>query len=208
MNRFKLAIIGAGGHGRVVADAALAGSWQNVVFFDDRYPEVAVTGDWAVEGTGRDLLQRLTDFDGVCIAIGHNTARLTLGIELKRRGAPLTTIIHPHACVSPRASLASGCMVSAGAVINVGANIGAASIINTNASVDHDCHIGEGVHIAPGANLSGDVTVGSRSWIGVGATVRQGITIGSDVVIGAGAVVVSDMGDGVTAVGCPAKPRN
>jgi len=208
MSSGRLAIVGAGGHGRVVADAAMSGSWRNVVFFDDRHPGLTMTGEWPVEGTGPDLLQNFADFDGVMIGIGNNAARIALFRTLSGLGAPLVTVVHPRACVSPRAFLGIGCMVSAGAVINIGAEIGAASIINTGATVDHDCQIAEGVHIAPGANLSGDVTVGSRSWIGVGATVRQGITIGSDVTIGAGAVVVSDMADGVTAVGCPAKPWN
>lgn len=208
MSGTKLVIIGAGGHGRVVADAAITDGWHSVVFFDDRHPDLIETGEWPVAGNALDLLQRIADFEGIIVGIGNNNARIALHFKLVDLGAQLVTIVHPRVCVSSRTSLSGGCMISAGAVINIGTEIGAASIINTGATVDHDCQIGDGVHIAPGVNLSGNVKIGSRSWIGVGATVRQGVTIGADVTIGAGAVVVSDITDGVTAMGCPAKQRS
>ena len=35
----SLAVLGAGGHGKVVADIARAsGEWEDIVFFDDGYP--------------------------------------------------------------------------------------------------------------------------------------------------------------------------
>jgi acetyltransferase-like isoleucine patch superfamily enzyme len=91
-------------------------------------------------------------------------------------------------------------------VVNADSQIGQGSILNTCCSVDHDCILGEAVHISPGVHLAGDVHVGDRSWIGIGAAVRQGVRIGSGVIVGAGAVVVSDVADGLTVIGVPAKP--
>lgn len=207
MKTERLAILGAGGHGRVVADAALSAGWTEVQFFDDSYPDLSKSGEWQVAGRSGDFLQGAAQFDGAIIAIGENRARLALLQHLIAAGAPIISVVHPHASVSPRATIGKGCMISAGAAVTIGASVGDGSIINTGATVDHDCVLGEGVHIAPGANLSGNVIVGTNSWIGVGASIRQGITIGENVTIGAGAVVVSDIADGATAVGCPAKPR-
>lgn len=203
-----LAIAGAGGHGRVVADAALESGWDKVVFFDDRFPDCSATLDWPVLGTLEDLLENPRNFDGVSAGVGDGQARLTILERLIAKGGLTATIVHPRAWVSTRAQLGTGVMVSAGAVVNVGAQIGAGVIINTGATVDHDCRIGDGVHIAPGAHISGAVDIGTLSWVGVGACVRQGIRIGTGVIVGAGAAVVSDLPDGVVAFGVPARCRN
>jgi sugar O-acyltransferase, sialic acid O-acetyltransferase NeuD family len=208
MSGRSLAILGAGGHGRVVADTALAAGWPEVAFFDDSFPERRETGDWPIAGRAAELMGRAADFDAAIAGIGNPAARLSLSDDLAAAGFRLATIIHPRAWLSPRAGIGEGSLLSAGAMVNVGARLGRAVIVNTGATVDHDCRIGNGVHIAPGAHLSGEVTVGEKSWIGVGATVRQGIRIGAGVMVGAGAVVVSDLPDGVTAIGCPARPRS
>lgn len=202
-----LAIVGAGGHGRVLADAALETGWREVVFFDERHPSLVLTEGWPVAGGLIDLLSGPARFDGVAVGIGDGRTRIRIMDRLLDCGISLVTIVHPHAWVSSRAELAAGAMVSAGAVVNIGARIGRGGIVNTGATVDHDCLLGSGVHVAPGAHVSGGVEIGACTWIGVAASVRQGTRIGSDVIIGAGAAVVSDIPDGVVAVGVPARYR-
>lgn len=205
----RLAILGAGGHGRVVADAAEAsGAWQEIVFFDDAWPERKTSGPWPIVGNLAALLQQCQEFDGVVVGIGANRVRLSNTETLATAGARLATIIHPRATISRHAGVGAGSVVFAGAVVNIGARIGQACIINTAATVDHDCQVADGVHISPGANLAGGVTVGTCSWIGANAGIRQQISIGAHAVIGVGAVVVSPQPDGITAAGNPAKDLN
>jgi len=203
MNR--LALLGASGHGKVVADAALAAGWQAVVFFDDAWPGVLVNGHWPVVGNTAALLGRLNEFDGVLVAIGNCAVRWQKQQPLQAAGARLATVVHPHACVSSFARLGAGTVVMGGAVVNVDVVVGEAGIINTGATVDHDCKLAHAVHISPGAHLSGNVTVGACSWMGVGAAVRQGIHIGAGVTVGAGTVVVNHVADGLTVIGNPAR---
>ena len=202
----RLALLGASGHGKVVADAALAAGWQSVVFFDDAWPGLSVNGHWPVAGDTAALLARLQEFDGVLVAIGHGATRWQKQQALQVAGARLVSVLHPHACVSRLATLGVGSVVMAGAVVNLDAVLGEACIINTGATVDHDCRLGHAVHASPGAHLSGNVTVGDCSCVGVGAIVRQGIRIGADVMVGAGAVVVKSVANGQTVVGNPARP--
>jgi sugar O-acyltransferase (sialic acid O-acetyltransferase NeuD family) len=202
----RLAILGASGHGKVIADIALLLGYTDVVFFDDAWPGKSSIGRWSVIGATETLLGSVTDFDAVIVGIGDNRIRLEKYAVLTAASAPLVTLVHPAAVVSDFIQIGMGSVICAGAIVNVDAVLGAAVVMNTSATVDHDCRLADGVHIAPGAHLSGDVHVGASSWIGVGACVKQGIHIGSDVMVGAGAVVVSDIPDGMTVVGNPARP--
>lgn len=202
----RLALLGASGHGKVVADAALLSGWQSVDFFDDAWPKLERNGHWPVVGDSASLLARLAEFDGVLVSIGNCVVRWEKHQALQAAGARLATVVHPAATVSRHAALGAGTVVLAGAVVNVDAVVGPAGIVNTGATVDHDCRLGEAVHVCPGAHLSGDVHVGHCSWIGVGSAVKQGIVIGERVMVGAGAVVVSAIASGLTVVGNPARP--
>lgn len=203
MNR--LAILGASGHGKVVADCAEACGWQQVVFFDDAWPEVSQNGHWPVAGTSEDLLAELASFAGVLVAIGSNSIRRDKLTMLEGEGASLITVVHPAAVVSQYAHIGTGSVVFAGAIVNADARLGSGSIINTGASIDHDCVLGECVHVSPGARLAGGVAVGDLSWIGIGAVVKQLVRIGESVIVGAGAAVVKDVGDSLTVIGVPAR---
>lgn len=201
----KLAILGASGHGKVVADTAECCGWQTVDFFDDAWPGIQENGVWSVLGDSADLMGRLADFDGVVVAIGNNRIRHAKLLELRAAGACLVTLVHPAAIVSRYASIAQGTVVFAGAVVNAEACIGQGAILNTGCSIDHDCVLGDAVHISPGVRLAGGVQVGDFSWVGIGASVRQLVCIGERVMVGAGSAVVSDIPNDVTVAGVPAK---
>lgn len=200
----RLALLGASGHGKVVADAAFASGWDVIEFFDDAWPQRQQNGPWSVVGGSVELLKRWQEFQGVIVSIGDCAVRMEKHRTLLAAGAPLTTVVHPAAVVSRHAVLGLGTVVMAGGVVNIDAVVGQAGIINTGATVDHDCRLGDAVHICPGAHLSGHVQVGHGSWVGVGAAIKQGMVLGERVTVGAGAVVVQNVPDGCTVVGNPA----
>jgi sugar O-acyltransferase (sialic acid O-acetyltransferase NeuD family) len=202
----RLAILGASGHGKVVAEAAECSGWDAIAFFDDRWPSMQANRHWPVIGGTSELVDSITHYDGVVIAIGSNATRLDKFRQLASSGARLVSIVHPSAVVSTSAVLGIGSVVFAGAVINADARIGLAAIVNTGATVDHDCILGDAIHISPGVHLAGGVEIGDRSWIGIGSCVRQLVQIGADVIVGAGATVVRNVGDGLTVAGVPAAP--
>lgn len=202
----KLLIIGAGGHGKVVADAAtLLNQWSEIVFLDDRYSEVRQIANWKVVGKVAQAKEFCGKFSHAIVAIGDNHKRLQLSAELQQMGFILSVIVHPSATVSKDAILGPGSVVLAQAVINIDAVIGMAAIINSGAVVEHDCCLGKGVHISPNATLAGGANVGDGSWIGLGASIVQRINIGSQVIVGAGSVIIQDVPDQVTVVGIPAR---
>ena len=200
----KLAIYGAGGHGKVIADTAVALWWQEIVFYDEAWPQHQKNSSWQVIGNYEALISQLDQFFGVLVGIGNCVARLKMHRELSQLGAPMTTLVHPMAYVSPRTMVGLGSVVFAGGIINIDSKVGEACIINTGSTVDHDCTLGDGVHICPGANLSGGVSVGEASWLGVGSCVRHSIQIGANVMVGAGAVIVKDVPNGATMISAAA----
>jgi sugar O-acyltransferase (sialic acid O-acetyltransferase NeuD family) len=202
-----MVILGAGGHGMVVADLCdCLGSWEEIVFLDDRYPEVAVCGDWRVVGKMSAITSAAADGNAFALGIGGNSTRMRFFEILRRQNSEPFALIHPSAAVSRRTRIGAGSVVLATAAVNAGATIGVGSIINTGASVDHECHLQEGVHVCPGARLAGAVRVGSLAMIGIGSSVKQGVTIGAGAVVGAGAAVVGDVPPGCVVAGVPAKP--
>lgn len=205
MNR-RLGIIGAGGHGKVVADTAERAGWSEVVFFDPRFePTEQTHAHWPLLGLPEEAEEH--HCDGYFVAIGNGHARQQWSEWSLGRGLPLVSLIDPNALVSQYAMLESGVLVVAGAVINADTCIAQGVIVNTRAAIDHDCTIGAYSHVCPGAALAGAVTVGEHSWLGIGCQVRQGARIGTHVTVGAGATVVSDIQDGLTVVGTPARPQ-
>ena len=201
----KLLIIGAGGHGRVIADCAQATSqYSEIAFLDDSYPERESNLCWPIIDKSSSWKLYQDDYD-FALAIGHNRSRLTLYKALANSNARLPNIIHPTAVISKYITIGQGNVVFANAVINSGSSIANTCIINTAATVDHDCQLANAVHVSPGANIAGSVSVGECCWFGVGSCSVQNIDIANNTQIGAGAAVTKDTEENGLYVGVPAK---
>jgi sugar O-acyltransferase (sialic acid O-acetyltransferase NeuD family) len=212
--RTRLLIWGAGGHAKVVADAAHESGIEVVGFVDRALSRVGER----IDGSGGRIvcaeaaLMLLAEgsnprlpagADNLAFGIGDNRTRFQCLNRVSAFRLPI--IRHPSSVVSKSSRIGAGTVICAHVVVNPGAVLGKACIINTGAIVEHDCTLGDAVHVSPGAVLSGGVTVGDRTWIGAGATVIQGIRIGHDSIIGAGAVIIRDVPSGVTIVGNPGR---
>ncbi len=198
----KLIIIGASGHGKVVADIAEKNGYTDIAFLDDN-PTLTACGKYKVVG-GSDAVLAHKDADFI-VGIGNGAVRRKIQEQLKAVGVPVATLVHPSAVLAKSVQLGEGTVVMAGAVINPDAKIGAGCIVNTCASVDHDCQIGDFSHVSVGAHVAGTVTVGENTWIGIGASVSNNLQIAGDCMIGAGAVVVKNICAAGTYVGVPAR---
>ena len=198
-------VLGAGGHGKVVADILLCRGLAVRGFLDD---DPAI---WGATRLGLPVLGAIESYagyapDGLVMGIGANHIRRQVAERLGAAATPLwRNAIHPQATVAASARLGRGVMIAAGAVVNPDSALGDHVIINTGATVDHDCTLGAYVHLAPGGHLAGGVRIGAGTLIGVGASVAPQRSVGEWATVGAGAVVVRDIPDRVIAKGVPAR---
>ena len=193
----RLVIIGASGHGKVIADIAVKCGYKDILFLDDN-ENVKECAGFPVIGKVSDAV---TMEDDKIVAIGNAEIREKIQSQLSN----LVTLIHPSAVVSRRVEIGKGTVVMAGAVINSDVIIGKGCIINTGASVDHDCILEDFVHVSVGAHVAGTVAIGRKTWIGAGATISNNVSICGHCMIGAGAVAVKDIIEPGTYVGAPVK---
>ncbi|MDU0114575.1 acetyltransferase [Psychrosphaera aquimarina] len=200
----ELAIVGASGHGKVIADIAEQLGYT-VRFYDDAYPSKKNIEHWPIYGACEDLIASSDgQAENAVVAIGNNDIRAEKISLLQQHNFTLVTLIDPSAVISQYAKIAPGCVVFPGAVINAFASIGKGCIINTSAVVEHDCKLGDFTHICPNVALAGGVSVGSKSWLGIGSQVKQLVSIGGNSLIGAGSTVIKNIPDNVTSFGSPA----
>ena len=198
-----LIIIGAGGHGRVIADIAQKSSvYQSIAFLDDGDAKISM---------GLPVIGRLSEVEkyiktaDIFVAIGNSKLREEFTEKLLAMGANVPTLIHPSAVIGSCVEIGVGTAIMAGVVLNPCAKIGKGVIVNTCSSIDHDCIVGDYCHIAVGVRIAGTVHFEERVWLGAGATVKNNVDICADCIIGAGAVVIDHIKAKGTYVGVPAK---
>lgn len=195
----EVIIIGAGGHGKVIADIVLASGDRVLGFLDDCAGACIKGFPWL--GKTEDFYH----FPDVHFFAAIGSAQIRENVAKKLHGVCWYTAIHPHAIISPLdVEIGEGTAVMAGAVVNPGARIGRHCIINTSSVIEHDNQVDDFVHVSVGARLAGTVSVGKRTWIGIGASVRNNLAICEDVMIGMGSVVTKDIVRPGIYVGVPA----
>ncbi len=192
----KLIILGASGHGKVIADIAANVGYTDIVFLDD---DITIKECSGFPVVGKTSLAKSMAGDKI-IAIGNASVRESIHRDIK-----LITLIHPNAVIGRNVEIGEGSVVMAGAVINPDTKIGKGCIINTASSVDHDCIINDYVHVAVGAHICGTVCIGEKVWIGAGAIIINNIEICDKCKIGAGTVVIDNIDKNGVYAGVPAR---
>lgn len=197
----EIIIIGASGHGKVIADIVIKSGDKVYGFLDDNPTQGPSFCGFPILGAVKNWLQYQDK--SFVIAIGDAEVRERISKEIK---AEFYTAIHPSAQISLLdTEIGKGTVIMANAVINSSAHIGKHCILNSASVVEHDSQIADFVHISVGAKLAGNVKIGKNSWVGIGASIKNGVSVCDNCTIGAGAVVVKNIKESGTYIGIPAE---
>ncbi len=207
----RVTIIGAGGHGREVADilrhqAQHRPDLMILGFIDEDRTlhqqiinSLPVLGDWSwFESVDKSEI-------GVVCAVGLPQTRKRLAEHARSIGLSFINAISPLAHLSPDAKLGEGVMMFPHSFASTDSFIGDHTVVNVGATVSHDTKIGRYGTLNPGVHLAGNVFIGEGCYLGIGSSVIHGVSIGSWTTVGAGAVAIRNLPDNVTAVGVPAR---
>ena len=186
----RLLIVGAGGHGRSVAEAALAGgTFELAGFLDNATPTLVEVWGVPVLGTTVDLSVYRPYADFAIAAIGNNAAREALSNRLLAAGFELATVVHPQAIVSPSAEIGSGSTVMAGAIVGTEARLGCGVIVNCGAVVDHHAQVHDFGHLGVNACMAGVTVLGRGAWMQAGSALGYGVKVSDGSVLPPGAAL-------------------
>jgi len=200
----KIAIIGAGGNARELADMLRAlPEFQFLGFLSNmhgKYDSPAL-GDFSWPSTH--------EVDAFAMGIGDPISKFRIGEQMAMRypqvGWPV--IVHPSAHVGGTVKLARGVVICPKAIATTNIEIGDFSQLNYGCTVGHEAKLGAACLIGPGANISGGVELGRSVMVGTGSQILQYVRVGDEARIGAGAVVTKDVPAATTVVGVPAASR-
>ena len=198
------AILGAGGHAKVLAYVLGLTGFQIVGFTDDN-PSLQGTKILGYPVVGSNERIPELAIEGAIVGIGDNRWREVWYRRLLAWGVPAVNAIHPSVVLAQGVVLGQGVAVLANASVNVDASIGSNVILNTASVVGHDCHVGDHAHVGPGVLLCGSVRIGRGACLGAGATVIPNCVVGEGSIVGAGTVVLEDVPDHVVVVGNPGR---
>lgn len=184
MTKIRLLVVGAGGHGRSLAEAAeLSRQFEVVGFLDDSMPAGEKALGHHVLGSVADMTNHMRVCDQAIVAIGNNAVREKLTDQLSKAGFTLATVVHPRACVSPSAVVGSGSAVMAGAIVGTEASLGIGTIVNCGAIVDHHATVENFGHLGVNASMAGGTVLGHGAWLQAGAALGYGVVVVAGMVI-------------------------
>ncbi|WP_047866310.1 PglD-related sugar-binding protein [Rubrobacter aplysinae] len=174
---FRIAVVGAGGCGRMVLDVLLACGYESWImgFYDDAHADLPgevrgfpVLGDtWML----KSLLSVESVF--VVVAITDNAARLRVANSIRALGGQFMSATHPAAYVSPEATVGDGSVICAGAALHPDAGLGSHCMVGSGAVLDRDATVGAGAWVSAGCVIGAGAAVGARTQLGYNSVIGR-----------------------------------
>ncbi|APR71763.1 acetyltransferase [Acinetobacter haemolyticus] len=165
-----LLILGAGGHGKSVAEAALlSGQWGSIVFADDSWPQRTEVAGFPIVANIDTIPTLISTITAAIPAVGNNQVRQAWLQKLKDLGIPIATIIHPSAIISSRAIVGEGVCILAGCIVGIDVRVEDGVIVNITSAIDHDCVIGMFSHLSVGVKITGGKEVAPFTFLEAGS---------------------------------------
>jgi sugar O-acyltransferase (sialic acid O-acetyltransferase NeuD family) len=204
----KLYIVGAGGFGRelhswIQQHPDFNSVWKIAGFLDDNPNALKLFGSFAKV---LPLKGHKVSVDNLYLCgLGLPAVKKELLTPLVKVGAEFITFIHPTCVIGERVKIGRGVVLCPGISISVDITIGDFSMIGPNTTIGHDVSIGEWNTLCAQCDITGHVVVGDSVFMGSRVSVIPSKKLGNKSIVGAGAVVISNVPEGCTVAGNPAR---
>jgi len=193
----KIAIIGAGDLGQLIAHHAPQCSNLSVVgYFDDYANKNSLVRGLPVLGLIKDTESffALGKFDSLMIGIGYNHMKFRKDTFESFSGKiPFEKLIHPSSFVDPSVVIGEGSFVLPGCTIDVGSKLGNNVLLNTGSTIAHDTTICNHSFLAPAVAVAGKTIINECCILGINCTIIDNLLIGKNIRIGAGSLVLKNI---------------
>jgi sugar O-acyltransferase (sialic acid O-acetyltransferase NeuD family) len=176
--------------------------WDRIVFIDDVYEDDEFYGARVFHPTDIPC-----DKDNIEIIIANGTPveRRDIRHKVISLGLSLGNLIDPTAIISPTATIGKGVIITPYSTISSDVILDDNVLIHSYVRVGHDIEVGKDSVLSSNVGIGGKTVVGSQTYIGMGAVIKDELRIGSNSIISMGAIVHTDVENGVTLVGLPAR---
>jgi sugar O-acyltransferase (sialic acid O-acetyltransferase NeuD family) len=205
----KLAIVGSGDLGQLIAHHAKNScGYQIVGFFDDYLEKNTVVGNGKILGKIDEIIDIFENklFDTLAIGIGYKYFSLRIELFNKYKSViPFDNIIHPSVYIDKSVVLGSGIIIFPGCVLDIGVVVNDNVLLNTGCIIAHDSNVGAHSFISPGVCIAGFVKIGCSCFIGINTTIIDNLTIVDNTQTGGGTVVIKNINKPGLYVGNPAR---
>ena len=206
-----IVLYGCGGFGKEVAYIierinAVQPTYRLLGFLDDgaRYHLGVEINGYPLLGKGDWIIDHKDDCVCTC-TIGIPKVKARIQRKLAEEGVRFETIIAPDARVSPLCEIGAGSVIYGYTSVSVNCKVGEGVLLNGRVSIGHDVEIGDYAAIMVGTAVSGECRIGSEVSIGGHAFIVPEKKVGDRAVIAAGSVVFTNVKEGTTVMGNPAK---
>lgn len=211
METQKLALFGAGGMAREVADLILPAINEKTPVYD--FIAYVVDDKYYEEGKkirGIPIRNRQWLIDNretvvCCCAIGYPKAREQIQKNLMAEGVRFVNLIHPSSEYSDTAQIGVGCIFYSHVGVSVDCRLGDGVFLSKYASVGHDTILGDYVTCFPKSQISGRAVIGEAACIGSLSFIQEKVKVGAEAVIAPGSMVFTNVKPKTYVLGNPAK---
>lgn len=156
-------------------------------------------------------LERLEHRGGakVVVCAGKGTGRRGLVTRLREFGvteSDYETLVAPDVKIPAGCAVGAGSILLAGVVLTADVAVGRHVVAMPHVTLTHDNVVDDFATLCAGVSLGGSVHVGAAAYLGMNSSVRENTRVGAGAVLGMGAALLSELPDGETWAGVPARP--
>lgn len=205
----RLAIIGSGDLGQLIAYHAQIDSNKEVVgFFNDFEERGTKVNNIPILGGLEDVLNlhKKGTFDCLMIGVGYNHFDFRKNTFERFKGEiPFANIIHSSSFVDASCQLGEGVFILPGCTLDHRVVLADNVLLNTACTIAHDSKVGAHSFLSPRVAIAGFVEIGACCNIGINTTIIDNISVHDYVQTGGGTVVVKSIKKRGLYVGVPSR---